>query len=221
MSNVSGGSEKFKEILEQIKSNKKSNISSSLITETNIVKKNLPDIEKITSDNYSIHKSFIQAATKHYYNHTYSYHNEPTSYEVINFFNWLQSDSLYIVRSGNRALGYFVLHTNSTVDNEHISYSIFVHPNVCKLNSVILSLSAYVSACLLAQTISSFSISTYYNHSLLFSDISKIYNSKFLKLQTNLYYFTTDLTTYSGKIESTLQKYYDSSDIVNYKNIIF
>ena len=185
------------------------------------VKKPLPDLIKIDKDNYHVYQNFIKDCTQHYYRHTYNYHNSPINYETDNFFNWLQSDVLFIVKSGIKALGYVVLHSNETVDSEHISSNFFVHPNVCKLNSVSLSLTAYILSLYYAEINKAKTISTYYNHTLLFSDFVNIFNSKTIKLQPSLFYFFTDLTNYSNRVDSILQQYYNPKDLLNYKNNLY
>lgn len=184
-------------------------------------KKALPELLKIDRSNFQIYKNFIKDCTQHYYKHTYNYHNLPINYEVDNFFNWLQSDVLFIVKSGVRALGYVVLHSNETLESEHVFSNFFVHPNICKLNSVILSLTANILALYYADINKAKTISTYYNHTLLFSDFINIFDSKIIKLQPCLFYFYTDLTKYVGKVDSTLQNYYNSEDLLNYKNNLY
>lgn len=184
-------------------------------------KKPLPEILKIDKNNFKIYKNFIKDCTQHYYIHTYSYHSPPVDYELESFFNWLQSDVLFIVKSGVRALGYVVLHSNETLQSEHISSSFFVHPNVCKLNSVTLSSTANILALYYAEINRAGSISTYYNHTLLFSDFINIFDSKIIKLQPSLFYFYTDLTKFTNKIDSVLQSYYNPKDLLNYKNNLY
>lgn len=184
----------------------------------NIIKKQLPIVECITKENYNVYKEFIKSCTKHYYNHTYRYSSEPINYEVESFFNWLQKDELYIIRSGTRMLGYTVIHENLTIQNSFVTSSFFLHPNVCKLNSVIISLASYILSCLYASSVQATSIGNYYNHTLLFSGFNTIFQNKTITIQNNLYYLITQVTPQN--IFSTLEKYYQKEDLLLYQRTL-
>lgn len=181
--------------------------------------KPLPAVEKVTKLNYELHKPFIRVCTQHYVNHTYRYSNEPVSYEADDFFNWLQADEFFVLTKDNRKLGYVVLHINDTVESKVVSYSFFIHPRICKLNSVHLVTSglALATACSYLQRART--ITTYVNHTLLLNSINGIFPTQFLKLQESVLFVTMSLVGLSSSeikaalaanfIPEQLEQYYE------------
>lgn len=179
------------------------------------VKKLLPTLEKVDKTNYHLYKDFIKSSTRNYYNHTYRYSYEPLSYEEKDFFNWLQADELFVLTKDNRRLGYVVLHNNPTINNSVISYSFFIHPQVCKLNSVHLSTGGFVLALSQSLMLRSKLITTYVNHTLLLNSVNYILPTKSIKLQEGLFYVYNDLTGISSlEIKTQLALNFEE-DILN------
>lgn len=184
------------------------------------VKKVLPTIERITKSNYNLHSDLIKASTRHYYNHTYRYANEPDNHSVDSFFNWLQSDELFVLTKDNRKLGYVVLHNNPTVNNSVTSYSFFIHPRVCKLNSVHMSIGGLVLAAARCIHLRSRLITTYVNHTLLLNSINNILPTKSIKLQEGLHYVYIDLSELSSsEIKLQLALHFEEEVLNTYYEI--
>ena len=183
-------------------------------------KKPLARVEKVTKSNYGLHADLIKSSTKNYYNHTYRYSNEPASYDADSFFNWLQADELYVLTKDNRKLGYVVLHNNPTVENSIVSYSFFIHPRVCKLNSVHMSVGGFVLAAAQCLLLRARLITTYVNHTLLLNSFSNILPTKSIKLQEGLHYVYIDLSELSSsEIKLQLALHFEEEVLNTYYEI--
>ena len=183
-------------------------------------KKPLPSVEKITKLNYEQNKAFIKVCTQHYVNHTYRYSSEPASYEIDDFFNWLQSEELYIFTKDNRKLGYVVLHQNDTVDSILVSFSYFIHPRVCKLNSVHLAVGGLALATTYSLLHRARSIVTYVNHTLLLNSINRLFPTQHLKLQEGILFVAISLSELSStEIKEALSSYFIPEQLEPYYEV--
>lgn len=184
--------------------------------------KPLSQLVTVTQDNYERYSSFLTQCTDNYYNHTYRYSTTPDSYSSNDFFNWLQSDTVYVINKDNRNLGYVVLHSNDTQEDSVISFSYFVHPSVCKLNTTHLALSGLVLSIYKARMYGSTLITTYANHPLLSNTINGLIpNTKQLLLQPNLFFMVISLKSLSlSDLDVILNSNFNQSDLLNYQKYV-
>lgn len=195
-------------------------MSSPLSTTLVGVQKPLPVVEKINRLNYEQNKAFIKVCTQHYVNHTYRYSSEPKSYELEDFFNWLQADELYVMTKDNRKLGYVVLHQNDTVDSILTSYSYFIHPRICKLNSVHLVSGGLALAATYSTLQRARSITTYVNHTLLLNSINGIFPTQYLRLQEGILFVSMSLIGLSStEIKETLEVHFIPEQLEQYYEV--
>ena len=189
---------------------------------TRVNKKQLPTVQVINKEDYNLYKDFIQKCTSNYYNHTYRYSSEPNNYELNSFFNWLQSDRIFLISKENRNLGYVVLHNNDTTQDSVTSFSYFVHPSVCKLNSVTLSYSGFILATVQSILYGSKLITTYVNHSMLSNSFNYIFDTtKQYVLQPNLIFISVNLEKLkSNEIKDKLYSYFTNDTLDNYFTIV-
>ena len=184
------------------------------------VQKPLPSVEKINRLNYEQNKAFIKVCTQHYVNHTYRYSTEPLSYEMEDFFNWLQAEELFVMTKDNRKLGYIVLHQNDTVDSILVSYSFFIHPRICKLNSVHLASGGLALAATYSTLQRARSITTYVNHTLLLNSINGIFPTQHLRLQEGILFVSMYLLGLSStEIKETLVEHFIPEQLEQYYEV--
>ena len=182
--------------------------------------KPLPGVEKINRLNYEQNKAFIKVCTQHYVNHTYRYSVEPKSYEADDFFNWLQADELYIFTKDNRKLGYVVLHQNDTIESILVSFTFFIHPRICKLNSVHLAAGGLALAAAYSTLQRARSITTYVNHTLLLNSINRIFPTQHLKLQEGILFVSMSLVGLSStEIKDALTAYFIPEQLEPYYEV--
>lgn len=189
----------------------------------NTIKKELPSIIEVTADDYSLYSNFIQKCTENYYNHTYKFSSEPSDYNDSEcFFNWVQSHKIFIVNKDNRNLGYVVVHHNDTAENSVVSFSYFVHPSVCKLNTTFLAVSGLVLSAYTASLYGSKLITSYANHTLLVNVINNIFpETKQYLLQTNLFFVSINLSSLSNNdIDNILYNNFNNESLQQYKKLV-
>ena len=117
-------------------------------------------------------------------------------------------------------LGYIVLHQNDTVDSILVSYSFFIHPRICKLNSVHLASGGLALAAAYSTLQRARSITTYVNHTLLLNSINGIFPTQHLRLQEGILFVSMSLLGLSStEIKETLVEHFIPEQLEQYYEV--
>lgn len=145
----------------------------------------LPSVTVINKSNYLLYANVIQESVEYSVHSTVKYTTPPTDYSVDSFFNWLQSEELYLLNRNSKSIGIVILHTTELDEDSLVTFTTFLHPRVCKMAAISLLKGAICLSSIYSLTIQASSLSTYIYHNILVSTIRQIFpTAKSMKLTT-------------------------------------
>ena len=100
------------------------------------------------------------------------------------------------------------------------SFTFFIHPRICKLNSVHLAAGGLALAAAYSTLQRARSITTYVNHTLLLNSINRIFPTQHLKLQEGILFVSMSLVGLSStEIKDALTAYFIPEQLEPYYEV--
>lgn len=173
----------------------------------------LPIITKLNRKDYNLYKYFLKDCLEYSHMSNMFYSNLPCSYDEESFYNWLQTDNIYICQRNHKNIGFIVFDTSETLNR----LSIFVHPKVCKLAIIGIARAATIVAYYKLHDIleTSFLFSTV--HTLVYTIFQNIFSAATLK-HGDIVIQSVSIDT--AKFEAYIEKNYEQDEIEQYLHVL-
>lgn len=176
----------------------------------------LPMLYKLNFSDYNLYSDFLNECVSYSHSSNIFYASEPLKKDAISFFNWLQTNNIYICTRDGKSIGFIVFDSsNASVSFNRLS--IFVHPKVCKLAIISIARAATIVARYALKDIEedSFLFSTV--HTLVYSVFQNIFSTVTLK-HNDSYILSVKLD--EDKFDKYVLKHYEQDDLKQYHNIL-
>lgn len=175
----------------------------------------LPTVFKLERSDFNLYKNFLNECVTYSHSLNIFYGSEPNKMDADSFYNWLQTDLIFICQRNNKNVGFIVFDSNNSQINFN-RVSLFVHPQVCKLAIISIARAATIISYyeLLERNESTFLFSTV--HTLVYSVFQNIFSVASLKHDAT---HLLSVTINKEKFETYVKKNYDQEELKQYLNI--
>lgn len=173
----------------------------------------LPAVFKLDENDFNMYREFLFECLEYSLSASANYMHEPSEKSKTAFYNWAQTNNIYICNRNNRDIGFIVIATNTSETDPLNTVTFFVHPKVCKLATITVARAAAVLMyCeLKSQQSTQFMVSTI--HTLVYTVFASFFDLKSLK-HGNMFYLSCEKS--DRKMMNTLETNYEQDEIKTY-----